>query len=166
VGLFVDEILELGERHDDEDGERIEYIHWTSAETRVVSGPIRGFHYPGIVFPDRAAARAFWGERADIIAEYLVEGRWVFRIKRGPLRKQVPEDVMRTKLDVKRFVKEWTLSETITEVSTRMGMARASVNNYAIQLRRAGVKLKALRDGRCGNDVNIEELNALIAEVQ
>lgn len=69
------------QRWNDEEGVRIRYRDWTPETSRVVSGPLGGYSFPGRSFPDRPAAREYWLSRASrIIEEYLIPGRWALRI--------------------------------------------------------------------------------------
>lgn len=168
MGQSLGELSWDAEERYSEDGEQLEYRQWTDEDTRVVSGPIGAFSmFHGRRFYSRSQARAFWAERADIVEEYIVEGRWVLRIKRGALRLPLPEvedDMARTKIDPRQFVKEWTLAGNLDELATRLDLKRPQLHNYASKLRKLGVNLKPLRapDAWRGQNVNVAELNALI----
>lgn len=154
-------------REIDENGLPIEYQAWTPGSTRVVSGPVEKFNYPGRPFPNRAAARAFWSERADIVEQYMVEGRWVLRIRKAPLRAPLPpfEERVRTTFDTKRFVKEWELAPNLATVAKRMGMKANTATMWALRLRKLGVKLKSFHNQR-GVEVDVAALNEIVSSVQ
>jgi hypothetical protein len=65
----------------DESGHPIDYIAWDTSNSRIVSGPYGSNNFPGVRFPDRAAARAYWSARAVIVEEYRAPGRWILRLK-------------------------------------------------------------------------------------
>ncbi len=72
------------QRYIDTDGTLISYQNWTKENTRVVSGPIGNHKFSGRSFPDRPKARAHWKAKAEIVEEYLITGRWAFRIRVTP----------------------------------------------------------------------------------
>ena len=60
------------------------YPDWHSSTSVVVSGPLRGFNFPGREFNSRTEARQYWLERAGhIYEEHFISGRYVFRVRRG-----------------------------------------------------------------------------------
>jgi len=76
--------LEWGEEYRiyDTDGRKFDYRDYDERTTRVVSGPLGEHKFPGTSWPDRESARRHWAGRARVLQEYLIPGRWAFRIAR------------------------------------------------------------------------------------
>jgi len=73
----------------------------------------------------------------------------------------------RSLIDYRAFVKHWTLADSRQEVASKLGISKASVNNLALRLTRAGVRLKELpHDRRQRNPIHVAELNQIIKEVE
>ena len=86
VESLVEKLTTATRAYDVEDeGFHGDYIDWDETTSRVVSGPIGSFKFPGRSWPTRAEARAYWQRVTGgrILKEYKSPGRWCFRIPRS-----------------------------------------------------------------------------------
>ena len=71
----------------------------------------------------------------------------------------------KNRVSAEQFVRTWTECESPTQVSEKLGLKLTSVLARASKFRSSGIPLKNMRRVGGGAKLNVEKINAVLAEI-